>query len=107
MRPERGFLLSEPERHYRSDPSKLAPGTRVQLSEMDVEIVDSTADHRPQSARFRFREPLRSPRYLFVRYQDGRLVPWQVPAAGTRERFPRADFIATLTAEALRPKGAP
>ncbi|HEX2677606.1 MAG TPA: hypothetical protein VHM19_13225, partial [Polyangiales bacterium] len=46
MRPERGFLLSEPERHYRSDPRRLAPGTHVQLSEMDVEIVDSTADRR-------------------------------------------------------------
>src|SRR5262249_12978200 len=102
-----GFLLSEPERHYRSDPSKLAPGSHVQLSEMDVEIVDSTADHRPQSARFHFREPLRSPRYLFVRYQDGQLVPWQAPAPGARERFPRADIIGILAAEALRPKRTP
>ena len=107
MRPERGFLLSEPERHYRGDPSKLAPGTRVQLSEMEVEIMDSTPDRRPASAQFHFREPLSSPRYLFVRYQDGRFAPWRAPAPGTRQTFPRANFIAALFEQALRPAAAP
>jgi hypothetical protein len=107
MRPERGFLLSAPERHYRSHPETLAPGTHVQLGEMDVEIVDSTADRRPQTARFRFHEPLRSPRYLFMRFDGKGFVPWQPAAAGSRERFVRRDLIGVLAAEALRGLGPP
>jgi hypothetical protein len=107
MRPQSGFLLTGPERHYRGDPSGLPAGSTVELTEMQVEVLDVTADRRPASARFTFREPLSSPRYLFVRYLDGRFVPWRPTAPGTGLRLPRADFFATMLAEWLRMQTPP
>lgn len=102
VQPELGFLSSSPERHYRGDPRALPKGARVELSAFTAEVVSATADGRPAVVDFRFREPLRSARYRFVRYADGRLSPWTVPEPGATLSLPREDYFATLLGEALR-----
>jgi hypothetical protein len=112
VRPERGFLYSSAERHYRGDPRALKVGASVTLSEMTVRVVEVTADGRPQAAEFRFRDQLESGRYRFVRFLDGELVPARLPERGGRVSFPREDFFAVMLHEALgaareRPAPAP
>jgi hypothetical protein len=105
VRPERGFLYSSLERHYRGDPRGLQVGATRALSEMTVRVVEVTADGRPQAAEFRFREPLESPRYRFLSFADGELVPAALPALGARTTLPREDFFAVVLDEALRAVG--
>jgi hypothetical protein len=109
VQPERGFLYSAPERHYRADAAELAPGVTRTLSEMTVRIVASTHDRRPGAAEFRFREPLDSARLRFVQFSDGQFVPAALPSRGRRVSYPREDLFAILLREALgraRPPGA-
>jgi hypothetical protein len=101
VRPEQGFLYSAAELHYRGDPRALTVGATVTLSEMTVRVVEATADGRPQTAEFRFRDPLESPRYRFVRFLDGELVPATLPERGGRVTLPREDFFAVLLHEAF------
>ncbi|MFI5308575.1 MAG: hypothetical protein ACHQ53_14545, partial [Polyangiales bacterium] len=106
VRPARGFLLTAPERHYRGDPAALSTGASVSLSQMRVRVLETTADGRPAAAEFAFSEPLASPRYLFLRYDHGELVPFELPPPGSSARFPREDFFATLTEQALSGVGS-
>ncbi len=107
IRAARGFLLTEPERHYRGDPRGLPVGSEVALSQMRVKILAVTPDGRPAAAEFRFREPLGSPRYLLRRYSHGRLLPLPPLAAGQSLSLPREDFLATLLAQAFGPAPGP
>jgi hypothetical protein len=102
VRPERGFLSTSAERHYRADPYALRPGMRVELTAFSAEVVGATTDGRPAVVDFHFREPLDSPRLRLVRYQDGRLLPWSPPAPGSAIELPREDYFATLLGEAIR-----
>jgi hypothetical protein len=101
VRPEHGFLYSPPERHYRADSSALARGARVALSEMTVRVSAVNADQRPAAADFEFREPLRSARYLLLRYEHGWLVPFTPPPVGQRVRLPRESFFGSLSSQAF------
>jgi hypothetical protein len=98
----RGFLLRPEETHYRADVRGLRPGKGVALSEMQVRIVATLPDARPKSADFSFAEPLESSRYLFRLYQDGQLVPWQLPAVGGSVVLPAQDFFRVVAAEVRR-----
>jgi hypothetical protein len=98
----RGFLLRPEETHYRADVRGLSPGKGVALSEMQVRIVATLPDARPKSADFSFAEPLESSRYLFRLYQDGQLVPWQLPAVGGSVVLPAQDFFRVVAAEVRR-----
>ena len=102
VQPQRGFLSTSPERHYRGDARGLPPGTRVELSTFTAEVLSATPDGRPAVVDFRFRDPLDSPRLRFVRYEDGHLRPWRVPAPGTVLSLPRQDYLAVLLGEAMR-----
>lgn len=101
IRPEHGFLYSPPERHYHGDPSTLARGASIELSEITVRVRDVSADQRPATADFEFREPLRSARYLLLRYDRGRLVPFTPPPIGQSVQLPRESFFGSLLQSAL------
>jgi hypothetical protein len=95
-----GFLLRLEETHYRAD--KLAPTDHVAVRGLRFDVATRTSDGRPKAVDVTFDEPLESSRYLLRAYVDGRLEPWQPPAAGVTERFPAQDFFRLLGAEALR-----
>jgi hypothetical protein len=98
VRPEQGFLLTAPERHYRSDPSTLRVGSTVELSEMQVRITEVNSDGRPAAAEFRLRSPLLSPTYALRYWSRGRLRPFTPPPVGQPIDLPRELFFDTLAA---------
>ena len=55
VQPERGFLWSAPERHYRGDARALRPGTQVPLSQMTAQMTAQTPDGRPAATEFQLR----------------------------------------------------
>lgn len=95
-----GFLHRAEETHYRAD--KLAGTDHVALLGVRIDVASRTSDGRPKAVEFTFDEPLESSRYLFYAYRDGQLVPWQLPAAGTIQRFPAQDFFELWGQELLR-----
>jgi hypothetical protein len=97
-----GFLRRPEETHYRGDVTGLAVGTRVSLSDLDVEVVSVTSDGRPKAVDFRFTHALSSTRYVFMCYRNGRLEPWRPPALGGGERFPAQDFFEVVLSEVMR-----
>jgi len=74
----RGFLG----RLFRDPRRPLAPGARVELSDLSVEIAASTGDGRPAEMIFRFAVPPEDPSLVWVAWQDGRYVPFTPPAIG-------------------------
>jgi hypothetical protein len=98
-----GFLQRPEETHYRGDLRGLGPGAVVNLSAMQVRIVDTTSEPNPRPKRvdFRFSEPLESARYLFRMYERGNLVPWRLPAAGGGIRLPVQQFFQIVANEVL------
>lgn len=97
---EEGFLRRPEETHYRAD--KLASTNRVALRGLHFDVATRTSDGRPKAVDVTFDEPLESPRYLLRAYRDGRLEPWQPPAAGSTVRFAAQDFFRLLAEELVR-----
>jgi hypothetical protein len=101
VRPARGFLLTPTERHYRADPTTLTAGTRIALSEMTIEILAQTPDRRPAAVDFHFAAPLRDARYRFLRWDNGRLVPFTPPPPGGSTRLLPEGFYPVMFKQAL------
>ena len=96
LTPERGFLYTRLERHYRGTPNELGVGAEVKLSEMTAHVLEQTADGRPAKVEFRFRRPLSDPSYRFFHFHAGRFRPAALPAPGVRVRLPERGFYPTL-----------
>lgn len=83
VRPEAGFYAEELEQHYRSLKFPFHVGERVVLSDMTVEIIALTRDNRPAVCDFTFREPLESPRYVWLTWKHAiGFVPFELPRVG-------------------------
>jgi hypothetical protein len=99
VRPAKGFLHAAPERHYRANSRAMPAGSTVELSQMTARVIDQTEDGRPAAVDFRFREPLASSRYLFVRFERGLFVPADLPPASKTLTFPSEDLLEILSQE--------
>jgi hypothetical protein len=100
--PERGFLYSAPEQHYRGNTSALPAGSRVELSAFTATVVSSTSDGRPAAVDFRFHNALGGDSALqTLQFQDGALVRFEAPGVGASVVLPEADFFQTLAAQVL------
>jgi hypothetical protein len=97
-----GFLARPEETLYRSTRDGLPPGARVQLSGVQVRVLQALADGRPRSVQFEFDEPLESSRYLFRVYRRRALVPWRPPPIGSELTLPAEDFFRLVILELLR-----
>jgi len=94
--PARGFISSPPEQHYRGDWSALTRGSEVHLAGTRVEILSSTEDGRPASARFHFEHPLEHTGYRFFYWREGVYRPWEIPEVGATRRFDAQDFFEVV-----------
>jgi hypothetical protein len=84
-----GGLMTAPiERLYRASSVDLPAGSEVQLSEMRAEIASTTADGRPREVRFHFADDLENRRYLFLAWNEGRLLPFELPVQSQTMHFP-------------------
>jgi hypothetical protein len=68
---------------------------------MTVEVLEQTPDHRPAVADFHFAAPLDSPRYRFLQWAGGRLVPFTPPLPGGSVQFESAGFFSSLSKQAF------
>ncbi len=77
LAPEGGFMRTELDRIHRRDASAMAVGERVRLPDLEIELLERTADGRPARAAFRFDLPLEhdSLRWLAVVNDQPGLVP--------------------------------
>jgi hypothetical protein len=92
LSPERGFLYTPLDKHYRGT-SSFAVGDAVRLSAMTATVETLTEDGRPQKVRFDFPDP--PGRYLFLAYRDHRFVPLSLPdltGSGASVTFPKEDI---------------
>jgi hypothetical protein len=89
---EGGLMTAPVERLYRSSSVDLSTGSEVRLSEMRAEIASTTADGRPLEVRFHFAHDLESRRYLFLAWNEGRLLHFELPVENQTVHFPAQDI---------------
>jgi hypothetical protein len=69
------------DRLYRdSRPMKI--GQRIELADLDIEIISVTEDGRPAAAAFHFLKALKDPSLRWLQWEDGEYKPFVPPAVG-------------------------
>jgi hypothetical protein len=102
IEPERGFLYSAPEQHYRGDTRSLPAGTRVELTLFTATVRSNMTDGRPKVVDFHFKRSLDDWRQLrVVQFNNGSLETTSPPRVGETRVIPKADFFLTMVREAL------
>jgi hypothetical protein len=87
-----GILRSPLLELYRARSLPLPVGTKVELSDMTVEVTERTPDGRAAAARFTFRTPLDDPRYRWLAWSNGRYAPFTPPPIGASVQLPAAQL---------------
>jgi hypothetical protein len=77
-----GWLTSPFDIVYRAPARTVPADYAVQLSGVRADVVATTDDGRPKQVRFTFDEELEDASLRWVVYQDGRYVPFELPAVG-------------------------
>jgi hypothetical protein len=102
IEPERGFLYSAPEQHYRGDTRSLPEGSRVELTTFTATVIATLPDGRPKTVDFRFDQGLDDRTKLqLVSFENGRLETTRAPQVGATRVIPKADFFQTMFRQAL------
>ena len=84
--PRRIFLLVDSLfRDLENDPFQV--GDQLAFEGIDIEILEAD-EGRPLAASFRFAEPLESERWVWRVWRDGRFLPFDLPAVGSRVEIP-------------------
>ena len=96
VRPQAGFLARPSDRMQRSPKAPMPVGTRVELTEMQVEIIEATSAGRPVAARMHFTRPLTDPHLIFLQWRDGGYEPFPLPALGQSVTLKAVDFSSLL-----------
>ena len=92
LRPEAGFIATKLERMARSTAEPFKLRQVIQLRGMKVIVTRLRKDGRPAEAEFVFDRSLDDPTLLWMRWADGRLVPWTPPSVGQGAALPGARF---------------
>ena len=79
---ESGWLSSPFDIVYRARTSAFPENYEVQLSGVGIQVVASTRDGRPRKVSFTFEREREDESLRWVLYEDGRYVPFEVPAVG-------------------------
>jgi hypothetical protein len=82
--PRGGFLAMTVDRLLVGPGRRFGVGQAIERPDFVAEVREVTEDGRPQRVAFRFRLPLEAPQYCWLYWQGGRLVPFPLPAPGTR-----------------------
>jgi len=82
LRPAGGFLAHDLHRLVRGPSRPFRAGDRVELSDLTATVTEISGDGRPLTVEFRFRTPLESPEWLWMRGQGLGRVEWTPPRVG-------------------------
>jgi GNAT superfamily N-acetyltransferase len=93
LTPQRGFLGTDLERHYRAD-ERLAVGAEARLTTFGARVVSSMPDGRPQAVRFQLSQPLSE--YLFLCWSGDRFSRCELPQVGQAVVLAKDDFGAVM-----------
>ncbi len=86
-----GGILSTPFMElYRDRRLRMAPGDRVTLEGLSIEVRRVTADGRVDQAEFTFDRPLEEPSLRFYYWTDGGFAPLSPPPVGEERVLPGA-----------------
>lgn len=91
--PDDGFLRYEIDQMVRSPKTRpFAPGDRIELTNLTIEIETVTSDARPKTVLAHFALPLEDATYVWRRWEGHTYVTYAPPAVGAREVLPAVDF---------------
>ena len=79
---EDGLFPTMMSRYHRSSDDALRVGDRIEIDDLEVEILGVDANGTPDRVQFRFALPLDDPSMRWVRFTDGTYVEWEVPEVG-------------------------
>jgi hypothetical protein len=93
VRVDTGFYRSGTDLVTRNPDVPMPVGTRVELTDVTIEVLATAPDGVPTEASFRFDESIDSEAYLWERWVGEKLVAVRPPAIGERvtiaAQFPR------------------
>ena len=96
VRQDGGFALQPTETLTCQAGRAWSAGTHVRLSDLTVEIIDLTADGRPQTVDFIFDRALHDASLRFTEWNGYTLVPFEVPGLGKWRRIEGRDVLRAL-----------
>ncbi|MGB2959675.1 MAG: hypothetical protein WBD30_12390, partial [Bacteroidota bacterium] len=88
VRPEGGYLNQPFDEVFRGPAHPMSLGERVELTDMSVEVTELTEDGCPAEALFEFPFPLEDAELKWVKWEDGKYVPFVIPAIGDTVDLP-------------------
>lgn len=92
VRPAKGFLADGPDRVFRSQRFPLRLGDKVELSDMSITITEMRPEGNAAAALFAFREPLESPKFLWLAWDQHGCHPFSPPRVGETVTLGQIDF---------------
>ncbi len=87
---EQGFLTEELDRVYRGRAHPVAAGDGIALSGVLAIVQETTSSGDPRAVTFQFGERLEGDRYRFMKWHDGKYVPFELPNPGQSVRLSAA-----------------
>lgn len=88
VHPRNGYLSSPIDTLFRSPRDRFQPGERIELTGVEITVIDVTPDGRPAAARFHFKVPLEDPSLIWLQWRDGTFVPFSPPPVGSTVILP-------------------
>lgn len=82
MTPENGFIVNDYDRLYRDTEHPMHVGQKVEMENMQAEVLSLTADDRPLRVRFTFSHPLGHESLIFLAWENDEFVPFKLPEKG-------------------------
>jgi hypothetical protein len=82
VRPARGFVAHMEDRVFRSERYPMRLGETVELSDMTITVTELRPEGNPAAALFAFREPLESPKHLWLAWDQHGCHSFSPPRVG-------------------------
>ena len=82
IRAEHGYIRMVLDQLFRDDRYPMKAGDKVELSQMQAEILQVTDDSHPLVVKFTFEEPLESSHYLWTYWRAGKWQTFPLPQVG-------------------------
>jgi len=99
--PEQGFARTITERHYNSEPERLAVGHQIALTGLQIAVIRSGADGRPAVVDFTFDRDFGAPGVRLMQWTGHALEPFVAPPVGGSVELPSGGFVPNMVRHAL------